>query len=68
LNQQALYLPPQAVKTDDDAKDQPYVYLLGPDDKAERRLVTIGEKNDKQVEILKGLKEGDSVLLEAPKD
>ena len=30
--------------------------------------VTLGEKTEKQIEILKGLAEGEKILLEAPKD
>jgi multidrug efflux pump subunit AcrA (membrane-fusion protein) len=67
VNEKALVVPPKAVKTDDDAEDESYVFVQGKDGKAERRAVTVGEKNDKQAEILKGLAEGDIVLLEAPK-
>ena len=42
--------------------------MLEKDGKPKKRAVTLGEKTDKQVEILKGLAEGDKVLLEAPKE
>ena len=42
--------------------------MLGKGDKPEKRPVTVGKRNDKQVEILQGLAEGDQVLLERPKD
>jgi HlyD family secretion protein len=68
LKTEALTLPPKAVMTDplDDAKR--FVYLQVKDGKPEKREVSVGKQNDKQVEILKGLAEGDKVLQEAPKD
>lgn len=67
MKRNALYLPPDAVMTDPQS-DQTYVWLVGEDDKPERREVKVGEKTDKQAEILEGLARGDKVLLEAPKD
>jgi len=63
----ALLLPASAVLTDE-LDDHRYVYLLGKDGKSARHDVTVGEKTDKAVEIVKGLAEGDQVLQEAPKD
>jgi multidrug efflux pump subunit AcrA (membrane-fusion protein) len=63
----ALVLPAGAVLTDE-LDDHRYVYLLGKDGKTSKRDVTVGEKTDKVVEIVKGLVEGDQVLQEAPKD
>ena len=34
--------------------------------KPEKREVTVGKRNEKQVEILSGLREGEEVLLERP--
>jgi len=63
----ALVLPAGAVLTDE-MDDHRYVYLLGNDGKSSKRGITVGEKTDKLVEIVKGLAEGDQVLQEAPKD
>jgi multidrug efflux pump subunit AcrA (membrane-fusion protein) len=64
----ALTVPPRAVMTDELDPQKHFVYLLGTDDKPERRPVTLGRRNERAVEILKGLAEGDRVLLERPKD
>jgi HlyD family secretion protein len=63
----ALIVPPKALMTDPNDPDQHYVYVPGRRDRPTRRNITVGEKNDKQVEVLRGLSEGDRVLLEAPK-
>ncbi len=67
MKRNALSIPPDALMTDPQT-DETYVWLLGEDDKPERREVKVGEKTDKQAEILEGLARGDKVLLEAPKD
>jgi hypothetical protein len=36
--------------------------------KPRKQAVTLGQKTEKQVEILKGLAEGDRILAEATKD
>ena len=60
---------PAAVVFADELKDQKHhVYVLTKKGKHKKRRVTLGRKTDKQVEILKGLSEGDEVLLERPKD
>ncbi len=68
--QDALTVSPKAVFRDDLDVQHHYVYVAAKSDKgkAEKRAVTIGKRNDKQVEILSGLKEGEEVLLERPKD
>jgi HlyD family secretion protein len=63
----ALHVPPKTVMTDEKT-DETYVWLVGEDGKAERRNVKVGEKTEKEAEILEGLARGDKVLLEAPKD
>ncbi len=65
---EALTLPPKAVMADPLDDQKHFVYLQTKDGKAEKREVTVGKQNDKQVEILKGLSAGDKVLQEAPKD
>ncbi len=67
--QDALTVSPKAVFTDDLDVQHHYVYVAAKTDKGkpEKRAVTVGKRNDKQVEILSGLKEGEEVLLERPK-
>lgn len=64
-NPKAIVVPPAAVKADDDEQD--YVMLVDDEGKAERRNVTVGEKQKDKVEILDGLKKGDKVQLEQKK-
>ncbi len=64
----ALIVPPKLVSTDPLDDEKHFVYLQTKDGKAEKHDVTIGKQNDKQMEILKGLSEGDKILLEPPKD
>ena len=64
----ALTLPPKAVFTEEFDPAKQYVYLQGKDGKPQKRVVTLGERNDKQVEVLQGLAEGDEILLEKPKE
>jgi len=68
LKKDALTVPPKAVMTDELDEQKHYVYVPEKDGKPQKRPVTLGEKTDKQVEILKGLAEGDKVLLEAPQE
>jgi multidrug efflux pump subunit AcrA (membrane-fusion protein) len=64
----ALTVPPKTIFSDDFDPAKQYVYLLGKDSKPEKRTVTLGYRNDKQVEIAGGLAEGDQILLEKPKE
>jgi HlyD family secretion protein len=64
----AIVVPPKLVLADSDDEDEKYVYVLDKNNKAEKREVKVGRQTDKVAEIRKGLKEGDRVLLEAPKD
>jgi HlyD family secretion protein len=64
----ALIVPPKLVSTDPLDDEKHFVYLQTKDGKSEKHEVTTGKQNDKQMEILKGLSEGDKILLEAPKD
>jgi HlyD family secretion protein len=64
----ALTLPAKVVQTDKQDEDQRYVWLPGKDDKPERRNVTVGRRTADTVEIIDGLKAGDKVLREAPKE
>ncbi len=68
LKKDALSVPPKAVIADELDDRKHFVHVLDQNGQPQRRDVTLGEKTDKQVEILKGLTEGDKVLLEAPKE
>ena len=67
LKKDALTVPPKAVVTDELDEQKHYVNVIGKDGKPQKRAVTLGEKTDKQVEVLKGLAEGDKVSLERRK-
>ena len=68
IKSDALIVPPKLVSTDPLDDEKHFVYLQTKDGKAEKHDVTIGKQNDKQMEILKGLSDGDKILLEPPKD
>ncbi len=57
-----VYVPVQAVAPDGDKQ----VCYLASGFQRERREVEVGDFNDEFIEIRKGLKEGDRVLLQAP--
>jgi multidrug resistance efflux pump len=64
----ALTVPLKAVFTEEFDPAQQYVYLQGKDGKPQKRVVALGQRNDKQIEVLNGLAEGDEILLEKPKE
>ena len=66
VNKTALTVPAKCVFTDELNERKQYVYLLGKKDKPTKCYVTVGKRNDEKVEIVKGLDEGDKVLLEKP--
>jgi HlyD family secretion protein len=68
LKKDALIVPPKVVLTDDLDDQKRFVWVLPKDGKPQRRDVTVGEKTEKDIEILKGLSDGEKVLLEPPKD
>lgn len=43
--------------------DQTYVYLVTPNNKSEKRIVTIGKTNDTNIEIISGISTGDRVVV-----
>jgi hypothetical protein len=45
-----------------------FVFVVGRDDKLERRAVKLGAGGDDSVEVLAGLKAGERVVLEGPAD
>jgi multidrug efflux pump subunit AcrA (membrane-fusion protein) len=65
-----LAVPSKAVFSDDLDVQRRFVYVVAKKAgaKAEKREVTLGKRNDKQVEILSGLHAGEEILLERPKD
>ena len=67
LKQDALTVPPTAVVTDELDEEKQTVQVLEKDGTTKSRPVTVGRKTDKQVEILKGLSEGDKVVIEPKK-
>ena len=54
-----LFVPAQAIVPEGDAR---YVWIVGPDDKAEQRSVEVGVYRNNWVEILSGLKPADRVV------
>jgi multidrug efflux pump subunit AcrA (membrane-fusion protein) len=67
LKKDALTVPPSAVVTDELDDQKQTVEVLEEDGTTKTRQVTVGRKTDKQVEILKGLNEGDQVVIEPKK-
>jgi multidrug efflux pump subunit AcrA (membrane-fusion protein) len=63
-----IVVPPKAVFSDPQDEEEKFVYLLDKSGKPEKREVKVGKQTEKQAEIRKGLKQGDKILLEAPKD
>jgi multidrug resistance efflux pump len=68
LKKDAISVPLKAVATDELDEQKHFVYVQTKDGKTKKQAVTLGEKNEKQAEILKGLSAGDKILAEAPKD
>ncbi|MBN2577600.1 MAG: hypothetical protein JXB10_01235 [Pirellulales bacterium] len=68
LKTDALVVPPKAVFSEPEDDDDRYVYVLDGQGKPEKRSVTVGRETNQQVEIRKGLRAGDKILLEKPKD
>ncbi|MCD4727364.1 MAG: hypothetical protein K8R46_06875, partial [Pirellulales bacterium] len=67
LKRDAILVPPKVIVTDELDDRKRSVQVLGEDGKPKTRPVTVGRRTDKQVEILKGLKEGEKVVLEPSK-
>lgn len=63
----ALVVPAKAVFTEDLDPAQHYVYRV-VDGKPQRCDVRVGEKSGEDIEILRGLREGDVILAEKPND
>jgi multidrug efflux pump subunit AcrA (membrane-fusion protein) len=68
LGKDAIAVPLKAVFCDELDDQERYVWVLDNDEKPRKQPVEVGEKNDKLMEIRKGLAEGQKILLEAPKE
>jgi len=68
LDRQALVVPAKAVFREDLDEDQRYVFLARKEGKPEKRPVKAGKQSDDKIEIIRGLAEGDEILLERPKE
>jgi HlyD family secretion protein len=68
VNKDALTIPASALFTDELDDQEQYVYVLPKDGKPKKQSVTAGKKSGDRVEIVKGLREGDRILREKPKD
>ncbi|MFQ5740349.1 MAG: efflux RND transporter periplasmic adaptor subunit [Acidobacteriota bacterium] len=55
----AIVIPKRAVLRE---RDENRVFVIGPDDKVEKRVVALGFSQDDEVEIVRGVNEGDSVV------
>lgn len=61
--QDAIALNIEAIQR---TEPEPFVWLLDQQSQAQKRTVQLGLETDTQVEIVKGLKEGDRILLATP--
>ncbi len=66
LNKNALLVPESAISSDELEPDRKYVHLLARGGAIKKRSVTLGNRSDDKVEITRGVKVGDKVLVEAP--
>ena len=68
-NEEAVVIPQDLVQTDEDNEKIKYVMLVDPEeDEPVRRKVKLGRKKGKNVEVLKGLEEGDEIVKEEKKE
>ena len=68
LKKDALTVPLKAVEDDPLDDEKHYVHVVGKKGKTKKQAVKLGKRADKRVEILKGLKPGDKILAEPPKE
>ena len=62
-NQSALQIPVDLLQTDAGNEESQYVQLVDPaQDEPVRRLVTVGRRQGKMIEVLTGLKVGDKIV------
>ena len=67
-NEKALTVPESAVFSEPANPGKRFVYLAASGGEPQKRSVEVGHSSDKQLEIKAGLKAGDEILLEKPKD
>lgn len=63
----AVSIPAKLVHTEELNDDEKFVYVHHEGGEPEKRSVALGRKSGKKVEILRGLREGEEVLLSKPK-
>ncbi len=63
----ALTVPTKAVHTEESDPRKHYVYVVAKKGEPKKKRVTVGRRTSDKAEILKGLSEGNEVLLEKPK-
>jgi multidrug efflux pump subunit AcrA (membrane-fusion protein) len=68
LKRDALAIPLAALGTDEIEGAKQLVALPGKGDQPIKREVTVGKRSDKLVEIVAGLREGEEILAEYPKE
>ncbi len=64
----AITVPEKAVFHEEADEDKTYVYIASQDGKPTKRSVATGRKHKSQVEITQGLKDGEKILIEKPKE
>ena len=64
----AIAIPEKALFHEEDDSDKAYVYLAANEDKPVKRTVKTGRKHGGKVEITQGLKDGEKILTEKPKE
>jgi RND family efflux transporter MFP subunit len=64
-SKQAIMVPSSAVKQDDDG-EKGYVYIVKDNDRRKKKTVRIGHTQDDNLEIVSGLKAGDTILKKNP--
>lgn len=64
----ALTIPESALFTEDDETAKPYVYISEQGGQPMKRPVTAGKEHGDKVEITAGIKAGETILTEKPKD
>lgn len=67
VKKDAVLVPSKAVFTEELDPTRRYVWVKGKADRPEKRPVEVGEPAGESLEILDGLREGETVLLEKPK-
>ncbi len=63
-----ITVPVKTVFEDELDDERRFVYLLNADGQSVRHEVVIGNKTDDRIEIVRGLQDGDEILLEKPAD